>query len=257
VFKLKKKNLIQVTLLASALLVFASFIPALRTPVISIAKIPFNFLKLIQREIGGMIFYHHNMVDSQRLRNENSLLRFKLNELNEIKSENLRLEQLLSLKQKTSYKVIASKVVAHSPDNWSSVIIIDKGESSGIKKGQGVINYLGLVGRVVETSRSTAKVMLINDPNLGVSAINSRSRQEGLITGTLGGSLIMKYLPRESDINISDTIITSGFTESYPIGILIGTVVDVGEEFSGLSRYAIVKPAADLSSAEEVLVIIP
>jgi len=257
VFKLKKKNLIQAVLLILALFVLASFVPVLKAPVINIAKIPFYILKSIQREIGGMIFYHHNMVDSQRLRSENNLLRFKLNELNEIKSENLRLNQALSLKQNTPQKVIASKVIAHSPDNWSSVIIIDKGESSGIKKGQGVINYLGLVGRIVETARSTAKVMLISDPNLGVSAINSRSRQEGLINGTLGGSLIMKYLPRESDINISDTIITSGFTESYPKGILIGTVVDVGEEFSGLSRYAIVKPAADLSSIEEVLVIIP
>lgn len=256
-FKLKKKNLIQIIVLAIAVLAFASFSPALRTPVISIAKIPFNILRFIQREIGGIIFYHHNMVDSQRLRNENNLLRFKLNEVNEIKAENNRLSQLLSLKQKSPYKIIASKVIARSPDNWASVIIIDKGESSGIKKGQGVINYLGLVGRVIEATRSTAKVMLISDPNLGVSAINSRSRQEGLISGTLGGTLIMKYLPRESDINISDTIITSGFTESYPKGIIIGVVMDVGEEFSGLSRYAIIKPAADLSSVEEVLVIIP
>jgi len=69
--------------------------------------------------------------------------------------------------------------------------------------------------------------------------------------------LIMKYLPKDSDIKASDIIITSGLTDNYPKGLLIGRVISIGEEFSGLSRYAIVKPAVDLSNIEEVLIIIP
>jgi rod shape-determining protein MreC len=83
-----------------------------------------------------------------------------------------------------------------------------------------------------------------------------RSRQEGLVTGTLGGNLIMRYLPEEPDIQVSDTIITSGLNGFYPKGLLIGTVIDVGKEFSGLSHYALVKPEAKLSNIEEVLIII-
>jgi rod shape-determining protein MreC len=98
--------------------------------------------------------------------------------------------------------------------------------------------------------------MLINDPNFGVSAIVQRSRQEGLISGTLGGSLIMKYLPKDADIQISDVIITSGLTPIYPKGLLIGKVLTLGEELSGLTRYAIIKPAVNLSNIEEVLIII-
>jgi rod shape-determining protein MreC len=67
----------------------------------------------------------------------------------------------------------------------------------------------------------------------------------------------MKYLPRDADVQISDTIITSGLTEAYPKGLLIGRVVHVGEEFSGLSRYAVIKPAVNLAAIEEVLIIIP
>ena len=44
-------------------------------------------------------------------------------------------------------------------------------------------------------------------------------------------------------------------TEAFPKGLLIGTVLSVGEEFSGLSRYAAVKPAVNLNNLEEVLVV--
>jgi len=98
--------------------------------------------------------------------------------------------------------------------------------------------------------------MLVTDSNFGVSAIVQRSRQEGLVCGGLGNTLIMKYLPRDSDIEVSDIVITSGLTENYPKGILIGTVTEVGEEFSGLSDYAVVRPAMNSSSLEEVLIIV-
>jgi rod shape-determining protein MreC len=99
--------------------------------------------------------------------------------------------------------------------------------------------------------------MLISDPNLGVSALVQRSRQEGLVSGTLGTYLTMRYLPKDADIKIQDVIVSSGLNEVYPKGLLIGTVIDIGKEFSGLSRFATIKPAIDLSNIEEVLIIIP
>jgi rod shape-determining protein MreC len=67
----------------------------------------------------------------------------------------------------------------------------------------------------------------------------------------------MKYLPKEADIKVNDTILTSGLTDTYPKGLLIGSVIDIQDEFSGLSRYAIIKPAVNVSNLEEVLVIFP
>lgn len=184
------------------------------------------------------------------------LLKNKLNAREEIYLENARLKSLLYFKQKSPYKLIAARVIARSADSWSSSVIIDKGKYNGIKRGMAVITYLGLAGRVIETQEFTSKILLINDPNLGVSSLVQRSRQEGLICGTLGTHLIMRYLPEESDIRIQDVIITSGLNETYPKGLLIGAVVGIGKEFSGLSRFAIIKPAVNLSNIEEVLIII-
>ena len=253
-FKITRKNLIYVVL---GIFLFSSFIPAVRPLTLNILKSPLSLLRVINRQIRGIIFYHRNLVENEQLRNQLDLLRQKLNLLAQISLENKRLNNLLSLKQKSPYKVIAARIIAWSPDSWSSVVVIDKGSSAGIRQGLVAITYLGLVGRVVETSILTSKVMLINDSNLSISAIVQRSRQEGLICGTLGSSLIMRYLPKEADIKVTDVIITSGLTDNFPKGLLIGTVTDVGEEFSGLSRYAIVKPAVNLSNVEEVLIIAP
>lgn len=255
--KFKKKSTVSFIVSVFLVLALSSVIPTVRIPILNTLKYPLNLLTLIRREIGGIIFYHRNLVQNERLKKEIDLLRQKLNTLDEIYLENTRLKNLLYFKQKSHFKVIAARVIGRSPDNWSSVVIIDKGRYNGIKHNMTAITYLGFVGRVIDATESTSKIMLINDPGFAVSVMVQRSRQEGLVSGTLGNSLIMRYLPKEADIKVSDVIITSGLTNTYPKGLLIGTVVDIGEEFSGLSHYAIIKPAVNLSNIEEVLIIIP
>ncbi|MBM3246062.1 MAG: rod shape-determining protein MreC [Candidatus Omnitrophica bacterium] len=255
VLKLKNKNLIYAGAVACLFLFFAILIPVLRAPVLTALRYPLNLSALLKREVRGIIFYHRNFTQNERLKDQVDFLKQKINAMEEISAENARLKRLFSFKQNSPYKVIACRVIGRSPDNWSSVIIIDKGRYSGIKEGMVVINYLGLVGRVIETAKNASKVVLINDPNFAVSAIDKRSRQEGLVCGTLGASLTMKYLPGDADIAVSDSVITSGLSGLYPKGLLIGSVTAVGEEFSGLSRYAVIKPAVNLSDIEEVLVI--
>ena len=66
----------------------------------------------------------------------------------------------------------------------------------------------------------------------------------------------MKYLPKDSDIKIGDIVLTSGLTHIYPKGLPVGTVAGIGQEFSSLTSYAIIRPAVDLSGIEETLVIV-
>lgn len=255
-FKPEKKNLIILAVTCLSLVIVASIIPALSTPTLSTLKFPLSVLTLMRRELGGFVFYHGNLVEKERLQKQVDILKNKIILTKEIYLENARLKEILSFKQKSQLKVIVSRVIGRAPDSWSSVVIIDKGTDSGIRQGMAAINYLGLLGRVVETTAFSSKVLLINDPSLGVSAIVQRSRQEGLVSGTLGTNLIMRYLPEGSDVKVDDVIITSGLNAIYPKGILVGKVIDIGKEFSGLSSYAIVRPAVNLASIEEVLVVV-
>ncbi len=255
-FKFKKKSLIFSTASCVLLLLISLSLPYLKTPALVMLKMPLRLLTFTGQEIAAVIFFHRNAVQRETLKKENEALKSKLNAQEDLLLENERLSELLSLKNRSANKLMAARVIGRSIDSWASSIIIDKGRNSGLRRGMPVITPLGLVGRVTEASELTSKVLLINDPNLSVSSMVQRSRQEGLVSGTLGSHLIMRYLPQDADIEIHDTIITSGLNETFPKGLLIGVVVDTGKEFSGLSRFAIIKPAVNLYGIEEVLVVV-
>jgi rod shape-determining protein MreC len=234
----------------------AALIPPLRTPVLYVARAPLSLLMFSADQAHALVYFPLINYERRALQRDNDLLRRRLAEYAEIEQENGRLRALLEFKQQSDRRLAAAQVIGTSVDNWTSLVIINKGSSAGISRGDVAMSFKGLVGRVVQVTGSTAKVLLANDPRCAVSALCQRSRQEGLVTGTLSGTLLMKYLPKDADIVAGDTIVTSGLTELFPKGILIGTVSSVGEEFGGLSRYAVVTPAVEFRRLEEVLIIL-
>jgi rod shape-determining protein MreC len=257
VFKPSRKTLINSTVIILVVLLLAHSISCFKNPLQSTFKPHLSLIAWLKREAGGVIFYHRNLVERERFNNEAEILRRSLFDLREVYLENKRLAGLLSFKQKSPLRLIPARVIARSADSWSSSVIIDKGRFNGIRRGMVVINSRGLVGRVVESADNSSRILLINDPSLGIASIVQRSRQEGLVSGTLGTNLIMRYLPEDADIIVNDLIVTSQFSQIYPKGLLVGKVINIGRELSGLNRYASVKPAVDCSAIEEVLVIIP
>jgi len=257
VFKLSRKTLTNFILIIGAVFLYSFLSATFKNSAQETFKPHLSLIDLLKRESTGIIFYHHNMLELGRLNNELEILRRRLFDLRELEQENVRLRGLLNFKQKSTLHLVSARVIARSPDSWSSSVIIDKGKFNGVRRGMAVINGQGLVGRVAESVDYSSKVLLINDPSQGISSIVQRSRQEGLVSGSLGSNLIMRYLPEDAQITIGDIIVTSELSQVYPKGLLIGKVVNIAKEFSGLSLYAVVKPAADLSSLEEVSVIIP
>ncbi|MGD0336764.1 MAG: rod shape-determining protein MreC [Candidatus Omnitrophota bacterium] len=254
-FGFKKRQLIPIALFGASIAILSVLTPAIKTSLLVLLKQPLGIFVSIKREIGGLVFYHRNYLQNELLEKEAGYLKSKLLVQEEAALENERLKQLLNFKKKSNFRVIPVRVIGRSPDSWSSTVIIDKGRYDGIKQGMPAITYVGLAGRVVEAGQFISKILLINDPALGVSALIQRSRQEGLVSGTLGNYLIMKYLPEDADIKVKDNVITSGLNAIYPKGLLIGTVVSIGQEFSGLSRYAVIRPAVNLANLEELFIV--
>lgn len=237
------------------LLFLSSLVPLSRKIVLTLLSLPLKGVSFLEREIGGLLFFHQNMLKVESLQKENSILKRELIKSQEVYLEYQRLQDLLGLKKSLPYKSVAARLIGRAADNWSSVVFIDKGSNSGIKRGLVVVNNLGLVGRVIDVQPITSTVMLLSDPHFSVSALVQRSRQEGLVCGALGDNLLMRYLPLDADIKVDDIVITSGLSENFPKGLIIGKVLEVNTELSGLSRYATIKPAVKLGNLEEVLVI--
>ena len=166
-FKLPRKTLINFFLVAFVVLLVSNLLSCFKNPVQKIFKPHLSFIGLVKRELSGIIFYHRNMIQAERLQNDVDLLRLRLFDLRELAQENSRFKDLFNFKQKSPLRLVTARVIGRSLDSWSSSVIIDKGSYSGIKSGMVVITPQGLVGSIVESSDNTSKVLLINDPNQG------------------------------------------------------------------------------------------
>lgn len=223
--------------------------------VVDISSMPIRVILFPFEEIKKIFLYRSTFNKYTKLKREVDLLRIKLIKQEEMAKENNRLKELLDLKWNSNYPVVIARVIARDPSNWAAAAIIDKGEINGIRQGMPVINSVGVVGKVSEVGRQTSKVILLNDPNFSVPALIQRSREQGLVSGTLQGACRMRYLSSGVDVRAGDKVITSKLSTFFPEGLIIGDVVSVRESPEGPTVECIVRPAVSLSQTEEVLVI--
>jgi rod shape-determining protein MreC len=258
VFRKNQKVLVSVVLLtASCLLVFSRSDPAvpLKSQIVKLFALPIQIISFPFKEMKKILYYHRTFEEYMKLRREVTTLKTRLINMDEAIRENERLARLLEFKRSTVFSSIGANVIGRDPSNWNSIIIIDKGSKDKVTVGLPVVSALGVVGKVAEVSPDMSKVILLTDPSFSVVAITERSREVGLISGTLQGMCRMKYIDANVPLEIGDQIMTSKLSSSFPEGLLIGEVISINATESGKTIGCIVKPAVPLSQLEEVLVI--
>jgi rod shape-determining protein MreC len=168
-----------------------------------------------------------------------------------------RLDNQLSVKD---YHPVTATVVAKSPNVWYSTVTIDKGESSGVRVNDPVINGEGLVGKVAQAASDGAQVTLITDSSVGVSARIGSSGATGIVQPKVGepNDLLLQYLPANTRAEKGEYVVTSGTVSSpddslYPPGIPIGQVTSINEESA--YRSVNVHPLANLHNLDVVQVL--
>jgi len=168
-----------------------------------------------------------------------------------------RLDKQLSI---SDYHPVAATVVAKSPNVWYSTVTIDKGESSGVRVNDPVINDEGLIGKVAQVASDGAQVTLITDSSVGVSARIGASGATGIVQPKVGdpNDLLLQYLPANARANRGEYVVTSGTVASpddslYPPDIPIGQVTSINEESA--YRSVNVHPLADLHNLDVVQVL--
>ena len=220
------------------------------------------FLKLYAAVTGTTSRLWANYVDLRRVRGENlrlqeemAALREEGRRLAEAGPENSRLRRLLDLPAGREFDLVAAQVIAKDTTNWFKTIMINKGSEAGVQRSLPVIATEGLVGRVVEVMPWTAKVQLLTDPVSSVGALLQEQRGTGLVTGDLGQTATVKYLPLMAEVRVGDVVLTSGMGGVFPKGILIGTVTATHRKSGALFQEAAIQPSVDFGRLEEVLVI--
>ena len=177
--------------------------------------------------------------------------------IDELLNENRRLREILQLKQRSPYSFRrVAKIVRMEPVGWPTTILIDAGEVELIREGMTVLDKNGsLVGRVIRVEKNTSLVMTLLHPESKISGLIQRTREVGILLGGHPGILQLKYLPRESEVERGDVMLTSGLSTLYPKGLPVGKVLKVGGVNSSLFLEIAVNPAVSFPKLEEVLII--
>ena len=196
--------------------------------------------------------------DNALLQKENKELQTKQLVFNELKEENMRLRQAAQFKTFNPYslKLVSAQVVSRSSSAWFSLVQINKGSRAGIKKDMVIVSELGLVGRVIEVSLFSSKVLLITSADSSIAATDFRNRDSGVVVGGRPEILIMKYVGVEGDIKVGDEILTSHISTIFPSGIPVGRVFKATKKEHDLFYHIEIKPAVDFSKLEEVFIVI-
>ena len=211
--------------------------------------------------------YYSYMFKYEALAAENAELQKKIAEMEDVarqadsvNRENTRLRSLLNLPSAVeTYKMVDAYIIGWNTTDWNSTLTINRGTSVGIQQNMCAVTENGqVVGLVTEAGPNYAVIKTILDSTLEVSGTISVSGYNGMVKGGyIDGHdtlLKMQYLPSSAIIRNTDQVVTSGST-LYPKGLIIGKVVDAGFEETGVAKFALLEPAAEINTLEQIFII--
>ena len=196
----------------------------------------------------------------KQLEAENAQLREEVRAAAALTREVDRLNAALGLKtQREDFKLLDVYIIGWDSGDWSKRCTVNKGSVAGVEVGQCVVTANGeVVGLVTEVGLNYAVVKTVLDSSLEISATIAASGYNGMVQGGYAtgeeGYLRMNYLPSDSVICNHDQVVTAGST-LYPRDLVLGNVVDAGFDETGVAKFAILEPAADFGSLEQVFVL--
>jgi rod shape-determining protein MreC len=198
----------------------------------------------------------HARTENEALRDEISRLRLEQAGLLEDALQGQRLQALLAFRERYISKTVPAQVIGTGGSDQSHILYIDKGSRDGLAVDQPVITPDGIVGKVKDVFPHTAQVLAINDQTSGAGVVLEKTRLRGVLRGNAYGQpQIIDILPDER-IKPGERVITSGGDQIYPRGLAVGVVDEVVADPEREPYVDIViKPAANLSHLEEVLVV--
>ena len=189
------------------------------------------------------------------LEDDNAALRRRVEELegDRLRAEDAETELEALLDQRgldrfTTLPTVAARVVGTPVANFEQTIELDRGRDDGISEDMPVVTGTGLVGRVVDTSRSRAVVRLVTDPASAVGVRLSRSGDIGVAEGVGPGRLLdLGLIDVDTDVVAGELVVTSGVDDSFfPGGIPLGSVVTAASAEGELEQEIAVAPVVDL-----------
>jgi rod shape-determining protein MreC len=193
--------------------------------------------------------------ENRHLKEQIEQMRLEQVRLSEDAAQARRLQTLLAFKEQFISRTVAAQVIGSSGSDLSRIVYIDKGENAGIGRDMAVMTADGIVGKILLVYPSVSQVLLISDQSSGVGALLEKTRLQGVLRGAASGEVVLERVMADEQVQVGENVLTSGGDQIFPKGLPVGTVTKVAngkELFLNIK----IKPAANLSKLEEVMVLV-
>lgn len=209
--------------------------------------------------LGEYVYLVDVKADNAKLSYENAQLRARVSELVAMESENRRYKELLGLKTTLGPDTVSAVVVSKDTTDYFRVtrVALDAA-APGLKPNMPVVSLGGVVGTVLRVAGEKVDVQLTVDSGFGVDVVVERTHARGFVRGTGNEErylVYVEYVQRDDEIDVGDTLVTSGYGCRFPSGIAVAKVTKVVKREFGIYQQVEAKPTVDFSRLSEVLVL--
>ena len=171
--------------------------------------------------------------------------------------ENAHLRKILATRERLTAKSVVAEILFDARDVFTRKIVLNRGTQDGVLRGQPVIDENGVVGQVTRVFAMTAEVTLLTDKN---QAIPVQVVRNGLRTVVYGrgnsGLLDMRFLAANADIQVGDTLVTSGIDGVYPLGLSVAKVIKIDSGAAAALGGIVCQPLAGMDRNRHLLILL-
>ena len=190
------------------------------------------------------------------LKNANLALAGEVARLKEADRENEALRRQLGIGEAIRRRLVMAEVVGYNP-TLGQYFLIDKGKEDGLSTGLAVVSADNfLVGRLAEVEEKFSKALLIFDSNSAINSITQDSRISGVVKGSHGLGAAVEMIPIDAQVNVGETVLTSGLNDGVPKDLVIGKITDVARKANDIFQRASIVPAVEIKNLEQVFIIV-
>ncbi len=176
--------------------------------------------------------------------------------LESLEAENAELRKVLGARPQAPEEAIFAEVVYAGRDPFARTVMVDKGSQQGVKPGQPVIDSAGVLGQVTRVHPLLAEVTLVVDKDHPVPVQVVRNGLRGIVYGSGDGTTLeMRHMATNADVQVGDTLVTSGIDEVYPAGLPVAQVVQVERDAALAFAKIVCQPTAGVDRHRQVLVL--
>lgn len=198
--------------------------------------------------------------ENEELKSEINSLISQVTDYDAIKKENETLRKYYGIREDNpGYDIAVASVIRRDPNDDFYGFTIDKGSRDDVSVNDPVITDNGLVGWISEVNPTTSRVTTLLSPEAKVGAIDQKTQDSGIATGSIShsddGKLVLTVISADNTIKKGDIILTTGVGGVYPANIVIGKVTDLRYDEYDTTPYAVIQPYEDLRSVADVVVI--